>query len=105
MPVCLHCGKLIKPLGMPVDVVEEMETFLATIIEDVYYESGQRPPHYSMPVVPLVVEYAYNYGWNGKSVCIVVWKEPCTFIKEWTYHVSYADTPQSGSTPAGGAKA
>lgn len=90
MPICKHCNKLIKPLGMPVDLVEQMEKFLVKIIDDVNYEMSdnyyRHPAHYPVPAVRLVVEYCLNMYWDKNRPSIIVWREPCVLLKEWTYH-------------------
>lgn len=90
MPVCKICNKLIKPLGMPVCLVEQMDVYLTKIINDVNYEMSdnyyRHPAHYPVPMVPLIVEYSSNWWWDTHPPSIVVWREPCVIVKEWTYH-------------------
>lgn len=92
MPLCKHCNKLIKPLGMPVCLVEQMDVYLTKIIDDVNYEMSdnyyRHPAHYPVPVVPLVVEFVRENDrrWHDGDLTIVVWKAPCIRTKTWTYH-------------------
>lgn len=86
MPICKICNKLIKPLGMPVDLVEQMGVFLTKIVDDVYYETSddcyKHKAHYPVPAVPLLVNWITTPSLEG----VVVWKEPCTLVKKWTCH-------------------
>lgn len=86
MPICKICNKLIKPLGMPVGIVERMEVELRQIVSDVNYSFFHDTPNYPVPVVPLIVEFYYSWLGDGMTVGIIIWKEPCVGVKDWTCH-------------------
>lgn len=111
MAICKHCNALIKPLGMPVDLIERMEVELRQIISDVNYRFSDKP-HHPVPMVPLLVEWCHDLPtymeWveNPKEgtwppiTTVVVWKQPLENVKIWTYHVAKGDTQQSCSAGA-----
>lgn len=89
MPVCRQCGKLIKPLGIPVSLEEKVGAYLSKILEQVRYESGQRVPSYPVPAIPMVAEFVHNVNVEGNyfigaGVSIVLWKAPCELVHVWS---------------------
>lgn len=86
MPICRQCDKLIKPLGMPVGILERMEVELRQIVSDVNYRFSDTP-NYPVPAIPAVVEYMRVRTDDGvEGMSIVLWEAPCTLTKIWTCH-------------------
>lgn len=96
MPICRPCGQLIKPLGMPVSIVEKMEVELRQIIKDVNYQLAddyyKYPARHPVPAMPCIAEFCEDVvfsddGFVGVGVSIVVWKAPCEIVKIWSSEV------------------
>lgn len=84
MPICKICNKLIKPLGMPVCLVEQMDVYLTKIVDNINYEMSdnyyRHPAHFPVPAVRLVAEYQPN------NPCVIVYDAAFKIHKVWTYH-------------------